>query len=113
MIGHIDGGHEVIVAEDHVHTAFGFAQRQAQPELHQMIFVDARSAHHALCRSAGFDDAAIGSHPVVMLIAEIEIIQLQPGDFAVVNIAQARSGLAHAQAVGGRIHIHQADGGQQ
>ena len=62
------------------------AQWQAQPVLHHVFLVQARTLHHALRGQAVGDGAFESGVPVVALLAPIEIIEHETGDFTAIEI---------------------------
>ncbi len=76
---YVPGWNEGIVTEDHGGWVSSLAQRQPQPEMNQMLFVETWSPNHSLGRKAGGAEMVIDRTPIVALFAPIEVVKEKPG----------------------------------
>ena len=110
----LEAGQEIVEAEDHADAgAVVGGQRQADPVLHQVLLVHPGPTHDALGWLAINRSVAIGSHPVVALETEVEVVDVQPGDLPVEDVAQPCAGQPDPGTLDRVTHVDQADEGQK
>jgi hypothetical protein len=98
VAGEVFGSDAGVMGEDQAREPVAVRQGQPQPELHEMVLIDAGGADDALGRAIGRDDVLIHRTPVGLLVACVDLVEIKARDLAVINLAQPGSRQAHFPA---------------